>query len=222
MLYSLFWVIPRLLNFMCRRFGTLSIPSVLFFPLGDSPASEFMCRRFGTFCLFHLLCSFFWVIPRRLNFVCRRLGTLYSTYDDGTDTMFRNVGTYNSDAGESPPRRNTTFQVVFAVTINTDNEGQTVPKFLFPSSSLASKYLPDTALRHWKLALLLFCWLCVCVCVCACPAYCSMPDSVKRFVLTFISWKQIVDLSSVAWCGTKLKNVRNKRLWFGRFYNGDP
>jgi hypothetical protein len=27
MLYDLFWVIPRLLNFICRRFGTLSIPS---------------------------------------------------------------------------------------------------------------------------------------------------------------------------------------------------
>jgi len=27
MLYSFFWVIPRRLNFMCRRFGTLSLPS---------------------------------------------------------------------------------------------------------------------------------------------------------------------------------------------------
>jgi len=27
MLYSFFWMIPRRLNFMCRRFGTLSAPS---------------------------------------------------------------------------------------------------------------------------------------------------------------------------------------------------
>jgi hypothetical protein len=27
MLYSFFWVIPRCLNFTCRRFGTLSVPS---------------------------------------------------------------------------------------------------------------------------------------------------------------------------------------------------
>jgi len=27
MLYAFFWVIPRRLNFICRRFGTLSVPS---------------------------------------------------------------------------------------------------------------------------------------------------------------------------------------------------
>jgi len=35
------------------------------------------------------LYAFFWVLPRRLNFVCRRFATL-----------FRNVGIQNSDAGE--------------------------------------------------------------------------------------------------------------------------
>ena len=28
MLYAFFWVIPRRLNFICRRFGTLEQPSV--------------------------------------------------------------------------------------------------------------------------------------------------------------------------------------------------
>jgi len=32
----------------CRR-----VLNVVFFLLGDSPASEFTCRRFGTLCLFH-------------------------------------------------------------------------------------------------------------------------------------------------------------------------
>jgi len=84
MLYSFFWVIPRRLK--C------------------------MCRRFGTFCQFHL---------RRC---CK-----HTTYADGTDnvpkrrhkkyrhwgitqnkelTVFRNVGTKNSDAGKSPKIRN--------------------------------------------------------------------------------------------------------------------
>ena len=27
LLYAFFWVIPRRLNFICRRFGTLSVPS---------------------------------------------------------------------------------------------------------------------------------------------------------------------------------------------------
>jgi len=33
----------------------------------------------------------------------------YTTYEDGTDWVLRNVGTYNSDAGESPERKNTTY-----------------------------------------------------------------------------------------------------------------
>jgi len=31
-------------------------------------------------------------------------------YEDGTDRMFRNVGVSNSDAGESPRRKHTTFK----------------------------------------------------------------------------------------------------------------
>ena len=34
----------------------------------------------------------------------------YTTYEDGADRMSRNVGTYNSDAGESPKINNTTFR----------------------------------------------------------------------------------------------------------------
>jgi len=49
------------------------------------------------------LYSFFWVIPQRLCHLHRST----QTYDDGT--MFRNVGIQNSDAGESPKRKNTTF-----------------------------------------------------------------------------------------------------------------
>jgi len=47
-----------------------------------------------------MLYSFFWVIPRRLNFICRRFGTLCHLhrsvliYEDGTD------------AAESPKRKN--------------------------------------------------------------------------------------------------------------------
>jgi len=66
-----------------------------------------------------LLYAFFWVIPRRLTFICRRFGTLCSSfigryvhlpaYEDGTDRVFRNVGTHISHAGESPKRKHTTF-----------------------------------------------------------------------------------------------------------------
>ena len=57
--------------------------------------------------------EFFWVIPRRLIYICRRFGTLSfpssKAFEDGTDRVFRNVGIYKSDAGESPKRKQTTF-----------------------------------------------------------------------------------------------------------------
>ena len=73
----------------------------------------------------YVLYSFFWVIPLRLNFIWRRFGTFcsifvggvsskilptYTAYASVTNTVFRNVGIYNSDAGESPNRKNATFR----------------------------------------------------------------------------------------------------------------
>jgi len=46
-----------------------------------------MCRRFGTLCLFHL-----------------------HRHEDGTYRVFRNVGTWNSEAGELPRRKHTTYR----------------------------------------------------------------------------------------------------------------
>jgi len=53
------------------------------------------------------------VIPQRLSFMFGSYGTLCSifmgrantTYEDGTDRVFRNVCAYNSDAGESPQKK---------------------------------------------------------------------------------------------------------------------
>ena len=73
--------------------------------------------RVQTFVVRWQLYSFFWVIPRRKNFKCGRIGTLCSTftgcvnkiYEAGTDRVFQKVGTYNCDPGESPKRKNTTY-----------------------------------------------------------------------------------------------------------------
>ena len=70
----------------------------------------------SNFRLFWMLYAFFCIIPRHLNFVCRRFGTfcLFHLHrqvvvwrmneppacEDGTNRVFRNVGTQNSDAGE--------------------------------------------------------------------------------------------------------------------------
>ena len=64
-----------------------------------------------------LLYAFFWVIPRRLNFICRRFGTLCSVFIGGQvsayeewNRVFRNVGIQTSDAGKLPGRKYTTFR----------------------------------------------------------------------------------------------------------------
>ena len=62
--------------------------NVLFFLFGDSPASEFYLPTFRNTLS---VPSYGW----------------YVTYEDGTDSVFRNVGKRYSDAGESPKRKNT-------------------------------------------------------------------------------------------------------------------
>ena len=53
-----------------------------------------------------ILYVFFFIFPRRLIVVCRHFGTTsYPAYEDGTDRVFRNVGIYNSDAGELPQKK---------------------------------------------------------------------------------------------------------------------
>jgi len=59
--------------------------------LGDSPTSEFY-------------------IPTFRNTLSVPLIPAYTAYEDGTDIVFRNVGIHNSDAGESPKRKNITFR----------------------------------------------------------------------------------------------------------------
>ena len=100
MLYSFLRVIPQLLHFMCRCFGTLcsilcadvSEHSVPFYvPMFRNTLFHFMCRCFGTLC--SILCadvsehsvpfsyvvwtrSFFWVNPRL---------RVHTTYEDGAE-----------------------------------------------------------------------------------------------------------------------------------------
>ena len=71
-----------------------------------------------------MLCAFFWVISRHLNFICQRLGMLclfhllrwvgissyLSMYEDWTDRAFWNFGIQNSDCRELPRRKHTTFR----------------------------------------------------------------------------------------------------------------
>jgi hypothetical protein len=66
-----------------------------------------------------MLHVFFWVVTRRVVFKSRRIGTLCLfhlcrrvdikwltsyplSYEDGTDTVYRNVGYYTPHAGEQP------------------------------------------------------------------------------------------------------------------------
>jgi hypothetical protein len=44
----------------------------------------------------------------------------YTIYEDGRDRVYRNVDIYNSDAGESPKRKNTTFRTPRKINITKD------------------------------------------------------------------------------------------------------
>jgi len=71
--------------------------NVVSFLLGNSPAYEFYLPTFRSTLLFHLHGQV------GINFICRHFGTLFHlhrqvdtylpAYVDGTDKMFRNVGT---------------------------------------------------------------------------------------------------------------------------------
>ena len=78
-----------------------------------------------------MLHSFFWVIPRRLNF-CADVSehSMFRLHKFASRTFFLrtppmkmdqrvylNVGTYNSDAGESPKIKNTKYMLSYNVTI---------------------------------------------------------------------------------------------------------
>ena len=79
---------------VCRIFFRWWCNSVPY--CGESSANVFVIREIRISSLF----VFFWVIPLRLVYICRRFGT---------DRVFRNVGIYKSDAGKSPKRKQTTF-----------------------------------------------------------------------------------------------------------------
>jgi hypothetical protein len=75
MLYAFFWVNPRHLNFICRHFGTLFHLQSEYLALKSFGTIIF--SWFQTFAMFWMLYAFFWVNPQRLNFICRRFGTLF-------------------------------------------------------------------------------------------------------------------------------------------------
>ena len=65
---------------------------IVFFLLGDSPASEFYMPK-----------------SRNIMFHLHRRSKCYTAYEDGRDRVYRNVVIQNSDAGESPKRKHATF-----------------------------------------------------------------------------------------------------------------
>jgi hypothetical protein len=77
--------------------------------------TQFKYSWFQTFAVLWTLYSFFWVIHCCLNFICQCFRThcllhLHkSTYEDGRDKVFRNIGIENSVTEESPKHKNTSF-----------------------------------------------------------------------------------------------------------------
>jgi len=66
------------------------LKSIVYFLLGNSPASEFYMPTFRNTSIF--------------------IGSHLLAYEDGTNRVFRNVGIYNSGAWVLPRRKHTTFR----------------------------------------------------------------------------------------------------------------
>ena len=76
------------------------------FSFGQFPGVWNICRRFGTLYLFHLHRQVVWSVWNVSHFVP-------PAYEDGTDWVFRNVGIYNSEAGELPKRKHNIESNIF-------------------------------------------------------------------------------------------------------------
>ena len=83
---------------------------ILCFEVSEHPVCFIFTGGVSEHCHFHLLrlrkfggsLHHLW----RCNWQCPKRPQLYTTYEDGTDTVFRNVGTWDSDVGELPKRKN--------------------------------------------------------------------------------------------------------------------
>ena len=114
----IFWVYVTSLNYPARKEHA---PYYTYCQL--CPVWLYHIFLFQTFAMFWIYYVFFWVVPRRLNYIWGRFGTLYlfyfhrqvlpPAYEDGTDKVFRNVGIYNSDAGELPKRKHNKIYQIF-------------------------------------------------------------------------------------------------------------
>jgi len=120
---------PRLKMFNLQKYLLITRWEIQYFLLTHFHSFPVHMYNKTSYCLQHkmlqmvtLLLSFvpFWVIPRRLSSNCRRFGThcrfhLHRqvnspAYEDGTNIEFRNVGNYNSDAGELSKKEQITFR----------------------------------------------------------------------------------------------------------------
>jgi hypothetical protein len=106
--------------------------------------------------MFRMLYSFFWVILRHLNFMCRRFETLcrfhlhmwcvqefplFTPPMNMDPIVFRNVGTYNSDARESPKGKNTTKLNSLHNIDSSWPDCESVSTSVFPNKLLATQTL---------------------------------------------------------------------------------
>ena len=137
MLYAFFWVIPSRLNFICQHFGkhcvcSIFISGYVWRMTGFDNVGVFMWEKVWlenslsqqeegwqgkgrpaptlspsfplAQAIFKPNC-----FPHKYSNILKPSHSSYlSTYKDGTERVFRNIGIYNSDAGELPRRKHTT------------------------------------------------------------------------------------------------------------------
>jgi len=156
-LYAFFWVIPPRLNFICRRFGTLC----LFYFHRRRSVEWLYLRNVGSFIGKGLAWKWpeqverkafsLWIPLDFLNIVILHL----SAYEDGTECL------YNSDAGELPRRKHTTFRTRRKFEIKKNmcilREDQYTFFIVSCSDFLRMRNVSDTSCRENKNTHIMFC-----------------------------------------------------------------
>ena len=107
--YAFFWAIPRRLNCICRRFGTLCsifIGRYVWRLTGYLYGKTFVSTIACWLALFSSQ-TFSHTVPQHFSNPVSLHTYLPMKIEQ---TVFRNVGIYNSDAGELPRRKHTTFR----------------------------------------------------------------------------------------------------------------
>ena len=115
---------------------------------------NYVYSRFQTLAVFWMMCSFFWVFPRCLNFMCRSFGSLCLFHLHRWCSCLHNLWRWNR---QSVPKR---LHIKLRRREITPKTGYKKIRLLYTYSWREFNYI--------YIYIYIYIYMCVCVCVCVC------------------------------------------------------